>query len=235
MYDELYLSNSDRKYLVGRGLSIDKLKVKSISSLDFLKRKFGIKELIDVGLWNKDTDNWCLAAFRNRIFIPYFNKKGEVVFFRSYKPYTSVYKIVGPKNIPSGIFLYNSWNTTNSKSLLVTEGEWKASAGYDCGFNCVGLPGVQCSHNTLIKLIWEKEIQKVFICFDRELDKNENESLVTTSEKIVKRLKNLGLDTYLTILPLGSEEPKRKMDIDSFIGSFGKDAFKKVVSESIRV
>ena len=94
----------------------------------------------------------------DKIVIPYLND-GQVALLRPHK--------YGLKD--TGIQVYAaSWG----KNLIITEGEFKAVAAHQLGFNAIALPGVSSFSGehfpTLIKLLNDHQVKDICIIFDSE-------------------------------------------------------------------
>ena len=102
----------------------------------------------------------------NKVIIPYLDNKYQCYYLKPHK-----FALKGSK-VP----LYQLANIELGKPLIITEGEFKASAACQLGYNCVALPGissyVESKFNELINLLAEYKINEVCILFDNEIKDN---------------------------------------------------------------
>lgn len=107
-----------------------------------------------------------------------------------------------------------------SKTLVVTEGEIKSIIPQQEGLQTVGLPGMNSFRKISIA-----SCQKIVLCFDNQRQKRRELllSIKTYAEK-------LNQDVYIATLPLRNKE---KQDIDSYIITYGVDAYKKVIQNAV--
>jgi hypothetical protein len=103
---------------------------------------------------------------------------------------------------------------------IVTEGEIKAGIASQFGVPCVSLPGI---------ISWRPKLavsQKQVIVFDSTKNRTTRELTFKAVDKLARRLSN----PYVAALPLRGNE---KMDIDTFILSYGVNEFKNITSNAL--
>lgn len=152
----------------------------------------------------------------DRVIIPYLNQGGKAYFLRPHK--------LGLKEVE--IQIYQEKNI--DKELILTEGEFKAAAGVQLGFNAIAIPGVGSFSDKhlprLKKFIHDNKVQKITIMFDNEIKDDPNLPNYKPSPMdrwdtqyysflMAKILEKEGIHTRIAILPDGWME-NGKIDID---------------------
>ncbi len=165
---------------------------KELARMDLFRWRDGEKrpspQLCGFGKTNrkdeKGKDIWEVGA--DPILIPYFDEAGEITFMRAHKgnpkragevdDYDEDYSgqhIYCPKllrtalaNLPSGL-------TALKKICVLTEGEFKAVALWQCGIPAIAVPGIHAMRNYslkrfLIELLMKFEFEIVVVAFDNE-------------------------------------------------------------------
>lgn len=102
---------------------------------------------------------------------------------------------------------------TKEQEILITEGEIKAIAAWQCGIYAVGLSGILSKRK--VSLV---DTQKQVICFDSQIPMWHVQQAIDTQ---AKRLTN----PYILTLPL---QGKQKQDIDSYVLDFGANNFRRL-------
>lgn len=168
--DSLVLKDHHRQELKQkRGLSdetIDKLKFKSCGFyiVELVHEAFADFEsalnqhqIKQGGFVNKQ-------LLEDRILIPYIERDGEITKIRPHK--------LGFKGDGASIYCPALLHP-GRKDLIITEGEFKAAAGYEIGLNIVAIPGIQSFIKTRLSDLEEflhiQNIESVTILFDREI------------------------------------------------------------------
>jgi len=157
-----------------------------------------------------------------RVFIPYYHK-GEIINFKTRESFDDVgsYKYMSLSNsgIGSKIFSFSK----PSSDIFVTEGELKAMAAKEAGFNCYASPGIAFSDsiiNQFRSLFTHPQVKRIFIVLD-----NSAEELSFGMKKAQQILLNLKPSkTCLVNLPT----KKTKIDLDEFLYLEGPDCFEDV-------
>jgi len=127
--------------------------------------KFGKDELIESGVCVDSGKGLTLSPMLldNRIIIPYIDRDGACTLLRPHK--------LGLKNVP--IQIYQERNLTGNKSIILTEGEFKAAAGCQLGFPTLAVPGISSFSDSnfpkLVALLNRNGVRNVWIMFDNEV------------------------------------------------------------------
>ncbi len=128
-----------------------------------LSEIFTVEELVEAGIFLRKASSAQIdpILLQDRIVIPYLNQEGQAILIRPHK--------LGLKNIP--VQVYHPYNIIN-EHLIITEGEFKACAGFQWGLSCVAVPGVasfsQKNYPDLLKFLNEFKIKQICIIFDSE-------------------------------------------------------------------
>jgi hypothetical protein len=211
------ITDSVRVYLNSRGFDdnmIQKLKIgyipdENIPSIDSVLGR-------DSGLYINGK-----AVLGNRIAFPYIVKdvitdiRGRAVDKNDPIRYKSP---VGTASARGADYPYNSADM--SLEHIVTEGEIKAGIASQFGVPCVSLPGI---------ISWRPKLyvnQKQIIVFDSTKNKATREITFKAIDKLARKLNN----PYVAALPLRGND---KMDIDTFILSYGAEEFKTITSNAL--
>lgn len=189
-----------------------------------LLKQFTPEELIDSGVFLKKKDSLHISPtlLEDKIVIPYLNKDGKATLIRVHK--------LGLKNIP--VQIYSPFNIkADDVHLIITEGEFKATAACQLGFSCVALPGVASysgkNYDDLIKLLNAHNIKEVCIAFDNEIksdpkfsnykpDANDRWDTQYYALIMAKALNKDGFNTRIATLP-DSWRQNGKIDIDGAV------------------
>lgn len=130
-----------------------------------LAAQFKPEDLLSSGVFLKKSNVLHIdpILLSDRIIIPYLDKEGKALLLRPHK--------LGLKGIP--VEIYQSFNVIN-ENLIITEGEFKACAGWQWGASCVALPGVASfsgkeRYEQLISFLNEFKIKNICIIFDNEI------------------------------------------------------------------
>jgi DNA primase len=102
---------------------------------------------------------------------------------------------------------------THEQEILITEGEIKALAAWQCGIHAVGLPGILSKRK--VSLV---DTEKQVICFDSQIPMWHVESAI---QKQVATCSH----PYILTLPL---QGRQKQDIDQYILEYGRNNFRSL-------
>ena len=100
-----------------------------------------------------------------RLFIPYIQKE-RVVYMRT-RGLTGP-KYLCPKGAKTNQFVWGALQT-GKKTVIVTEGEFKAMSAASHGANILAIPGINSAHQVFCDTVKEAGITKVIICFDTQV------------------------------------------------------------------
>lgn len=130
------------------------------------------EELLEAGIFLKKgtTINMDPNLLDDRIIIPYLDSEGQAFLIRPHK--------LGLKGV--GVQIYQTFNIIHKPesdvsrgTLIITEGEFKACAGWQWGASCIGLPGVGSysgkNYPDLLGFLNKNEIKAICIIFDNEI------------------------------------------------------------------
>ena len=221
------------KYLNDRGLDDDTIKEFGIGlSLDsnnslftlLTKKKYGEKQLLDIGLVNNVNGN-IYDMFSRRITFPLWDKDGNIVGFsaRIYRGEKDVSKYINSREskiFKKGETLYNYHQAKDvakkNKKIIVVEGFMDAIRIALSGIkNVVALQGTAMTEEQILLL--KKLRVDVILCLD-----NDNAGLMATLNN-GEELEKHGIKTYVIRLS-GEKDP------DEYILKNGKEAFIENVS-----
>lgn len=181
----------------------------------------------------------CKQLIYRNILIPYYDSNGEVVKIRPHKG--------GLPGDPIAIFSEMSFDKKN-EFLIITEGEFKAAAGYQYGFNTIAIPGI----NTYIKnkypelkhFVDGSVVKRIAILFDREVkddpklpsfkpDWKSRYEVQIYSIAMAKKLKTDGFDTIICEFPEQWME-NGKIDLDGALAQKRTKAeMEKIVMDGV--
>lgn len=166
--------------------------------IEVLRQKFTDDELVELGILRNDDERgyrpepqlcgWGITKEKdpetgkqkfgktNPILIPYFGENGEVITMRAHKGGL-------PKRILPGEISHRNYSKPYGEHFLkdkregwciITEGELKAAAAYQCGFPVLAVPGISFIANEsfreeLIRLLRRNSIKRVAIIYDNEV------------------------------------------------------------------
>lgn len=217
------LRDYHRSWLENRGIQPNKMKVKSTDFLvDKIKKFFSEANLVEAGLLRED--NYATSVvYPNRILIPFFDPfdKDKCIYLRSRSIGNLDYnKYLSPTGVPSKGYTWGWENIKQgSEYVIITEGEFKAQAAMQLGFNCVATIGINSSHDSISNLCAKKNIKIAYILFDTEntissLNVPKQYIIDKAATSLTKSLKVNNIKVFRAYLPsLGYD----KMDIDKFI------------------
>ena len=242
MINELSLSSDVRNYVeASRGIEYADRYPYSLRSSEhavfILKSKFSTDELCVSGLsyYKEDKLRMHRSITPGKIIIPYY-KDNKIIYFRSRgtdRQGKTMY--IGPLLAKSK---YMIWGIPKKedRDIIVTEGEFKAMAAQNAGVNCVALPGMGSAHEAFAELCKSNNIKNVVVCFDTQVHSmldvdGAANSLINT----LKRQTNYPINIYRAYLPLCKDiSDGSKVDIDSYIVSYGSNSFRKVIDNAER-
>lgn len=192
-----------------------------------LTQQFKQEDLIAAGVFLKKGSSVHMdpILLDDRIIIPYLDKDGLATLIRPHK--------LGLKNIP--VQIYQPLNIrdfpedhVSHGTLIITEGEFKAMAGWQMGASCIALPGISSfsgqHYPVLVKFLNDHKIKRNCIIFDNEVkdnpkfpnykpDVNDRYDTQYYSFIMAKMLTKDGFDTTIGTLP-DSWRVSGKIDID---------------------
>lgn len=126
--------------------------------------KFPKEELITTGVCIDNGKGIAIhpILLEDRIIIPYLDKDNKVVLLRPHK--------LGLKNVPIQIYQEKNFN---GKSIILTEGEFKAAAACQLGFPAIAIPGISSFSDQylpkLVAMLNSNGVRNVWIIFDNEV------------------------------------------------------------------
>lgn len=152
------------------------------TAVDKLKEEFTDEELLAAGILVEV--NGSLATndqlLDGRVLIPYLDENGRVYHLRPHK--------LGFKGIPSQPYC-RFLLAGNPEHIVLTEGEFKATALYQWGFAALAVPGVSSfgakNLDRLVELLREFQVKKVTVIFDNEI--KDNPAFPNFKEKVEDR------------------------------------------------
>jgi len=223
------LSDYHKGYLAARGIDYKRFNLLSTDGLfEKLANRFAETQLVSAGLAKPGMrPSKCMEDCR--IIIPY----PDQMYLRTRSTRWNE-KIVyaGPNGVSAKD---HYWGRVHPKYVMITEGEFKAMAAVSAGVNTIALPGMNTSHLKVSTTLKESNTRIVYLCFDTQEDMTGVDHAV---DSLVKAIRRQFLPViYRVRLPLiPSIDHGQKMDIDSFIGKFGGEAFKKyIISSKVEV
>ncbi len=175
LVEQTWLSDSHRKELSeSRGFSFEAIEKhrfrstgKELSNLESdLRNKFDVKDLIDAQVFIAQGDDGRLnpVFFEKRILIPYARLDGTIYHLRPHKQ--------GLKGIPIEIY-QEEYLKDEPTEIVLTEGEFKATAGWQLGFPTIAVPGISSFSDQhfpdLVALLNKYRVRKIIIIFDSEV------------------------------------------------------------------
>lgn len=160
------------------------------------------------------------AFLGDRIIFPYYKDKDTVVELRG-RSFDNILRYKSPFGdtyYRGSDYPYN-YQLNTSRRIILTEGEIKADIANIAGYTTMALPGIG---------IWkdgfkQKEDQDVIICFDTQKDMS---GVIKAIGKVAAKLLNAKVAT----LPLMGKD---KMDIDTFILTYGDSFFKDIIDAAL--
>ncbi|WP_368486644.1 DNA primase [Spiroplasma sp. DGKH1] len=181
---------------------------------DYLqKRGYKIKELYELGLVRKNTNNEFIDFFKGRIMFPIINEFDKVVGFsgRDLKNNSNIKYLNTPETpiFEKSKILYNINNINDSKDVYLVEGYMDSIALSKLGKPAVALMGTNLSkHN---EILVTKKFDNIYIFLDND------EPGKQATEKIKNQLANYGKNVKTIIL---NDAYK---DIDEYIRNSKQD------------
>lgn len=135
-----------------------------------LVARFGKDELLEAGVCLDSGKGLTLSPLlvEERVIIPYLANNGDCSLLRPHK--------LGLAKVP--IQVYQEKNlallqTLNTKSIILTEGEFKAAAGCQMGFPTIAVPGISSFSDThlprLVALLNRYGVRNIWVVFDNEV------------------------------------------------------------------
>ena len=225
------LGDSAREYLAKRDIDLDTIRnfeiglsISKYSLTDFLRNKYEVNSLIDLGLTNSDGKD----VFYDRIMIPIHDLNGNPIGFggriyhtKDSSKYvnTRATKLFDKSRI---LFNYHRAHTKLEKnnSIIIMEGYFDVIRAYTVGvYNCVAPMGTSLTKNHVD--ILKRVTKSVILCFDG--DKAGRDA----TERAIPLLVDAGMD--VKIIRLEEKDP------DEFIIKRGRDAFLDKVEHPISV
>lgn len=226
------LTADHRRHVRERGLDPFELGVVSASFdvWEYLIDIYGEQRCIDAGLAVIQGDDLLptLCVRERRIIIPYYNDCA-VDYFVGYAPGSHV-RYAGPKGYPSHLYGVGHPLTRDCRTLIVTEGTFKAAAALQAGFPCVGLQGMGSNHREVVGLCKKRSIPNAIVLFDTQAEGQV--TIDRCSERLARRLNENGVRAVVAHLPLDTGDAK--CDIDSFLLKYGPESFRALVEEVIQ-
>lgn len=181
------------------------------------------------------------------IEIPYFGIDGKVLNFSRYRLLKSnkgifspiTFKYYQPKGSNAEVYLPPSidWKSVSNdvyENIIITEGEFKAIATSEAGYNCIGLGGVSSFQSKkqgvallspLDKFKWQS--RQVYIIYDSDLISNINVRMA--QYKLAKLLCDLGAKVFTAFV--GSDGDS-KMGLDDAIVKYGPDVVESLLQKA---
>lgn len=181
------------------------------------------------------------------IEIPYFDIDGRQLSFSRYRLLKSnkglfspiTFKYYQPKGSNAEIYLPPSidWKSVSDdvyENIIITEGEFKAIATSEAGYNCIGLGGVSSFQSKkhgvallspLDKFKWQS--RQVYIIYDSDLISNINVRMA--QYKLAKLLCDLGAKVFTAFV--GSDGDS-KMGLDDAIVKYGPDVVESLLQKA---
>lgn len=154
------------------------------------------------------------------ILIPYMDRAGNVEIIKPHK--------FGLSGVPAHIFSGATFDR-DAETLIITEGEFKAMAGYQYGFSIISLPGINVysrkKYDELAQFVSNSiKLQKIIIMFDSETkddprfekykpDWKERYETVIYSYVMARKLAQSGYQTFIGLIP-AEWRVNGKIDID---------------------
>lgn len=219
-YYHAALDTAARNFLYSRGFTDDTIQQFLIGFVPNGKSPMYRDQIgIEAGLALPHDSTGFLAG---RITFPYFYNKDTIVDIRGraidpneevkYKsPYHSSY-------YRGANYLYNNHLAKND-TILISEGEIKADLAVQIGYAALAMPGM---NNT--KTFSQRDDQKVIIIFDSQ---KKNQHFVN---KAIDHVARTLIHPYVATLPLMNKD---KMDCDSYILEYGKEAFDGIIGGAL--
>ncbi len=124
-----------------------------------------------------------------------------------------------------------TWEVAEDTSapLLIAEGEKKALAAMQVGFNSIGVPGVygwRSKEGPIVDLgEFKWQDRRVTICYDSDVWTNPN--VREALRRLVQELEHRGAEVFVVFLPHG--EDGNKMGVDDYLVANGAEQFKQLV------
>lgn len=176
LYEKCILTAQHREELRNhRGLTDETIKQnKFFSGGDYIKNfeeqfkdTFPKELLIKSGVFITNNDDIIISPqlLANKIIIPYINKQDEIILIRPHK--------LSLKGLEAEIYQEKN---IKSQGIILTEGEFKATAACQLGYSCVAIPGISSfsgkHFDKLLKFLNDNKIKEIIIMFDNEIKDN---------------------------------------------------------------
>jgi energy-coupling factor transporter ATP-binding protein EcfA2 len=200
--------------------------------------EFGEEECLESGIciFNGKTPTLSPMLLEDRIVIPYLDPEGKANFIRPHK--------LGLKNVP--IEIYRPIGALD-KSIIITEGEFKAAAAMQMGIPAIAIPGIGSFSDVhfprLVKFLSDAHVRDVCIIFDNECKDNprfknykdnpaDRHDTEFYAQYMAKMLEKEGFRMQIGVLP-DSWRVDGKADIDGALAQGKvKDDFALVLTSS---
>lgn len=214
-YYHACLRKQDEDYLLSRGITLNSINTYKIGYcpkdihrlyLDPIAKAAGIVKK------EKPSSNQIFPFFNNCITFPYIIKNSVTdIRARSYTDERRYLSCKGSSYYRGADYSYGY--SEEEKDFVLTEGEIKAIVSNQAGVLCNAIPGI----NNL-----RRYVRCDIVCFDNQ----QNASGVIHA---IDRLAEL-YTFKLAVLPLGDAE---KVDIDSYVLTYGEEKYRKIISRAI--
>ena len=188
-----------------------------------LAKGYTYEELVAGFLCGKSEKGRYFDAFRNRIMFPIIDVSGNVIAFGGRVMDDSKPKYKNSSDTPvfkksRNLFALNFARHYCTDALILCEGYMDVIAMHAAGFeNAVATLGTAITSEQARMM--SRYTKKVIISYDAD------EAGQKAAMRAVKMLTDVGLDVSILKVP-GAKDP------DEYIKKFGKDKFKKVISDS---
>ncbi len=159
-----------------------------------------------------------------RVLIPYV-EFSKIIYFRGYSKGEHK-KYCGPKGVGSKDKIYG--NIDYGSRIVVTEGEFKAATCSSLGIPCVGLPGMNSSHNYFVSRCKELNVLHVYVIFDSQ--KEGMRYVDRAAKSLLVKLAKAGVENSRVLLPLGDKE---KVDLEDFLLAVGIGTLESLLGSSV--
>jgi len=191
----------------------------------------------------------------NPVLIPYFNRHEEVFWIRPHKGGLKGRKgSLLERDKATHVYGEHIIKKLKGKNtLMITEGEFKAAAAFQCGIPCIALPGIQMANSEhiwseLVSLIHRYWFDNIVICFDNE-DKSHKEpehqhDVVIWALVLARKLRHHARSVKIAMLPNTERDEDGKADLDGilsrYVNQLGEEAgtekarqlFRRVMNEA---
>lgn len=230
------LSDRHTDYLRQRGILNPQRYGICTASMDLvlaLRKKYSMDQLIAAGFYS-EIKGHILPSFaldNGRILIPYWSDS-TIIGLKSranpfdFQSHTQRYVTLKGAKLSKAAWYFNTG--LDSKDLFITEGELKAVVATEQQLLCIGMSGVAC-WKAAIKFarprIYKGQIERIFIVFDVEANKQKNQLVQENALQIQKAFPRI---TRILTLPLEGQ----KVDLDSFLVKYGAKELEYLAEDS---